>query len=108
MPVTYSPFPQCCQFVNHGNSFLLNRIANARFSCALYKPAVQRPVSSGVILIKATSSPVPLCESRGGGHLRKSFPSWKILAVFFSPGNSQGPLHSSSVPSSTNGQPKLK
>src|SRR5687767_14649751 len=108
MPVTYSPFPQCCQFVNHGNSFLLNRIANARFSFSLYKPAVQRPPLSEVISTKATSSPLPLCESRGGGQLRKLFPSWKILVAVFSPGDCQGPFHSSLVPSSTNGQPKLK
>src|SRR5690606_10119913 len=99
--------PQCCQLVSHGNSLLLKRMVTPNCRCGLNNPHELLPLLC-TTSIKATSSPLPLCEGKGAGAFLNEFPSLKMIP-FRSPFRVvQSPSHFNSVPSSINGQPKLK
>src|SRR5687768_17059601 len=72
-PVIYSPGPQCCQLVSHGNSLLLNFKETPMPVFSLNIPDSHCPSLSPGTSKYATASPDPLCWFNGAGHFLKLF-----------------------------------
>src|SRR5690606_23341103 len=107
-PVTYSPFPQCCQLISQGSSFFWYFKATAKPASGLYNPQVHWPESSASASIMAASSPPPEWEGMGAGQVLKLLAVLNMGLLGSPSRDFHAPRQTSSVPSSTKGQPKLK